>query len=378
MVTPPNPSAGIIAEPGGDFVAPPSVPVAAPPPPPPITKEPVLPGPPPPPGPLPPQTLPQPLPPPVTSSGVPILPVAPSPPPLVPASLPTSFGTGESPQPAGTAPTARPAPGSTGPTGAPTDESGGTGTSGAGGDDYNVVNRQLVNYNPDLSGLPEWGLLDPFGFGFESTDAAPLAGGGAVRVIAQACSDYGVDALAAIANALHEGASGLIGDGGTAYGPFQIHAEDGRLAQFVGKPKNSNLVNGWAWSANGLQYAVRSMVNGHPSARGLLGHVAVLAIIQGFEKPHDEHDAYNKRAAEYDHLVSLGAQWATYAASKFLGPAAGGGQDTGLGNPGPVKGAGSAGVNQQWRGMLSALFVDVPGILEDVRAQGDRFVGVFR
>lgn len=245
-------------------------------------------------------------------------------------------------------------------------------------DDLDAILRFLKDYAPDVSGQPGWELADPFDARQLAGSNPPLKGGGAVRVIVQKCADYGVDGIAAIADALHEGAGGGIGDDGIAYGPFQIHATDGRLPQFNGKPRNSRAVNAWAWTENGLEYGVRSMVNGHPSAKGLTGHRAVAAIVYGFERPADERGAYKTRAAEYDHLVALGSGWPDYAAARFAGPAGGGATDPGLGNPPASSPYTPAGVNTQWRGMLGFLATDLGAISGNAGAFGDRLLQVFK
>lgn len=291
-------------------------------------------------------------------------------------SLPTSFGTGESPQPAGTAPTARPAPGSTGETTAP--ETGGGGTTGTGDDDLPTIDDELRNYQPDLAGLPDLEVIDFDAFQFESTDQGPLAGGGAVRVIVQACSDYGADGEAAVADALFEGADGGIGDNGTSYGPFQMRI-GGRLPEpYASRGPNNAKTNAWAWSENGIRYAIRDACTIRPSIRGLTGHKAIYAWVYGFESPADKPGAYRARAAEYDLLQSMPTTWPVYAAARFAGPRGGGGSDTGLANPVTATPYQPAGVNAQWRGMVGVLLGHVPALVSDVTGQADRFKAVFK
>lgn len=238
----------------------------------------------------------------------------------------------------------------------------------AGSDGDFAAAQSIADANaPDLADLPDWTLEDPFDTRALAGSNPPLKGGSALQVIAQACSDYGVDPRACVANAIKEGASGKIGDGGDAYGPFQIHLTDGRLKQFDGKGPNDPKINAWAWSANGLQYAVRGMVNGRPSAKGLYGHAAVYAIVYGFEKPADKRAAYNARAAEYDTLVGLGSAWGKYAAQLLAGPVSGGAKDTSpvLKLPtGATGAAGSqsapAGVQKGWAGIIDFYSTGVP------------------
>lgn len=255
----------------------------------------------------------------------------------------------------------------------------GSGGGSVGDTDDLDASAAIANANtPDLSNLLSWELDDPFGERTLASTNPTLKGGGALSAIAQACSDYGVDAIAAIADALHEGANGGIGDGGLAYGPFQDHLTEFADRPFYGKGRNNAVVNAWAWSDNGIRYSVRAMVNGRPSAKGLHGHPAVYAIVYGYEKPGDEAGAYKTRAAEYDHLVSLGSGWAQYAAALFAGPAAGGATDTN-----PIAGTTAApfqpaGVVTQWRGVVNVFRLTVPAKHAQAKALGSSLVEVFR
>lgn len=258
-----------------------------------------------------------------------------------------------------------------------------TGTDASGGDVGDTgdlaIAAAIANANrPDLSNLFPYEFLDPFGVQTLAVSNPPLKGGGALSAIAQACSDYGVDPLAAIANALHEGAGGGIGDGGLAYGPFQDHLTEFADRPFYGKGRNNATVNAWAWSENGIRYCVRAMVNGSPSAKGLRGHPAVYAIVYGFEKPGDEAGAYKTRAAEYDHLVSLGSGWAVYAAALMHGPTAGGGVDTTPITAGPSSSYAPAGVTAQWRGLVDVAKLTVPQTSSKVDSQAQSLKEVFR
>lgn len=255
----------------------------------------------------------------------------------------------------------------------------GAGGGGVGGTDDLDNAAGIANANrPDLSNLPAWELLDPFDARQLASANPPLKGGGALSAIAQACSDYGVDTLAAVANAMREGAGGGIGDGGLAYGPFQDHLTEFADRPFYGKGRNNPVVNAWAWSDNGIRYAVRAMVNGTPSARGLRGHPAVYAIVYGFEKPRDEAGEYGKRAAVYDTLAAKGAGWASYAAQFFAGPVGGGGVDT---TPIPAPSStpyAPAGVVSQWRSLVDVFKITVPNAHGRVSSLGQSLKEVFR
>lgn len=87
-----------------------------------------------------------------------------------------------------------------------------------------------------------------------------------------------------------EGWGGGIGDGGTAYGPAQDHATDGRLPQFAGRGPNDQEVQNWAWSPEGIDYVVRSARADVFRARGrrldsMPPAMQVDAIVRDFERP---------------------------------------------------------------------------------------------
>lgn len=260
------------------------------------------------------------------------------------------------------------------------DVAGGGGAGGAVGSTGDLAEAAAIaNANrPDMSDLLEWELNDPFAFGTLSVTNPPLKGGGALSAIAQASSDYGVDGLAVVADALHEGASGAIGDGGLAYGPFQDHLTEFSGRPFYGKGRDNPVVNAWAWSENGIRYSVRQMATGSPSARGLRGHAAVYAIVYGYERPADRAGAYRTRAAEYDKLIRLGSSWPAYAAPLFHGPLAGGGVDKTPIVTVPVAPYRPAGVVAQWRGLVDVFKDDVPKQHARVKSLSDSLVEVFR
>jgi hypothetical protein len=255
----------------------------------------------------------------------------------------------------------------------------GSGGGSVGDTDDLDASAAIANANrPDLSNLLAWELDDPFGERTLAVANPTLKGGGALTAIAQACSDYGVDAIATVADALHEGANGGMGDGGLAYGPFQDHLTEYAERPFYGKGRNNAVVNAWAWTANGIRYSVRAMVNGTPSAKGLRGHAAVYAIVYGYERPADKAGAYKTRAAEYDKLVGLGSGWAQYAAPLFAGPAGGGATDTT-----PITGAPSAaykpaGVVAQWRDLVNVFRLTVPAKHAAAKSLSSALVEVFR
>lgn len=257
------------------------------------------------------------------------------------------------------------------------------GTSGSGGGVAGTGDEgdaaALANANdPDLSDLPGWELVDPFGVQEFAVTNPSLKGGAALAAIAQACSDYGVDTRACAANVLHEGAGGGIGDSGLAYGPFQDHLTQYPGRPFYGKGANNAVVNAWAWTENGIRYSIRQMATAKPSARGLTGHAAVYAIVYGYERPGDEAGAYKTRAAEYDRLVALGSGWASAVAAQLKGPAAGGGVDTAPLGPPATEPYAPAGVVKQWRGVVDFFKVTVPARRRAVDSLGKSIVEVMK
>jgi hypothetical protein len=106
------------------------------------------------------------------------------------------------------------------------------------------------------------------------------------RLIISRAKKYGVDPAAALAVAQGEG--GLrnrpddIGDkaGGGSYGPFQLYAQGELPKRFRG---NAAAADRWAWSAPGIDHAIRRM--SETGARGLRGEAAVNAIVRRFERP---------------------------------------------------------------------------------------------
>lgn len=237
----------------------------------------------------------------------------------------------------------------------------------------------IANANrPDLSDLAEWDFEDPFGLSTLGVENPALKGGGALSEIAQAGSDYGVDVRAIVADALHEGASGAIGDGGLAYGPFQDHLTEFSGRPFYGKGKDNLVVNAWAWSENGIRYSVRQMATGNPSAKGLTGASAVTAIVYGYERPQDKPGAVKTRVAEYNKLVALAGGWAAYAAPLFKGPAAGGGVDATPIVTAPAAPYQPAGVIAQWRDLVDVAKLTIPQRHAKVRSIADSLVEVFK
>lgn len=101
---------------------------------------------------------------------------------------------------------------------------------------------------------------------------------------------YGLDPRAALAIARVEGLSGAVGDNGTSFGPFQLHA-GGALPRGRGRA--------WAESAAGIDYALQRM--SASGARGKSGYAAVSAISRNFERPADPAGEISKAWGLYGH-----------------------------------------------------------------------------
>jgi len=107
-------------------------------------------------------------------------------------------------------------------------------------------------------------------------------GRGKERMIANGARRRGLDPAAVLAIASQEGLSGGVGDHGTSFGPFQMHA-GGALPAAVWA-KGPRYAAKWAWSPQGINYALDHIA---AVAKGLTGHEAIAAISRGFERPAD-------------------------------------------------------------------------------------------
>lgn len=106
-----------------------------------------------------------------------------------------------------------------------------------------------------------------------------MAGGTAAwaPLIRQFSQQYGIDPRAALAVAQMEGLSGRVGDGGHAFGPFQMNDAGGVL---TGRPGDHRA---YAESPAGIRDAVAAMARN--GAKGLSGAAAVRAIVNNYERP---------------------------------------------------------------------------------------------
>jgi cell wall-associated NlpC family hydrolase len=102
-----------------------------------------------------------------------------------------------------------------------------------------------------------------------------------IQYIQQRAQALGLDPRAVLAIAGHEGLSGGIGDGGHAFGPWQMNNAGGVLTgKFAGQTPQQ--INQWAWSNQGIDSALGQIAG---VARGLKGSQAIQAITTRFERP---------------------------------------------------------------------------------------------
>lgn len=132
--------------------------------------------------------------------------------------------------------------------------------------------RQQVQVNVGTPGVAGLSMTNP---------TSLLTTGPKVQAIAQGAAARGLDPQAVLAVASMEGLSGGIGDGGHAFGPFQLNNAGGVITgKFPGATPQQ--INDWAWSPAGINFALDHMAS---VARGLTGPAAIDAIVRRFERP---------------------------------------------------------------------------------------------
>jgi hypothetical protein len=120
---------------------------------------------------------------------------------------------------------------------------------------------------------------------------------GVAEIVAGA-QKRGLDPFAVVAVAQTEGLSGGIGDGGHAFGPFQLNDAGGAFpASVQGTPEQKNA---WAWSDAGVNYALDRMAL---VARGLKGQAAVINIVSRFERPANIPSEISRAGNNYSTLT---------------------------------------------------------------------------
>ena len=112
---------------------------------------------------------------------------------------------------------------------------------------------------------------------------------GVVKYVVKQAPRYQLDANAVVAVAIQEGLmtkGGAPGDNGTSFGPWQLHQGGAYPAS---APQQVDAANAWAWSDQGIDYALGRMQS---VAGGLKGRPAVRAIVYRFERPKDPATEY--------------------------------------------------------------------------------------
>lgn len=99
--------------------------------------------------------------------------------------------------------------------------------------------------------------------------------------IASMAAQYGLDPQAVMAVSKMEGLGGGIGDGGHAFGPFQLNNAGGAITGMF-KGWTNEQIQAWAWSPAGLQFALTRIA---AVAKGQKGYAAISSIVNKFERP---------------------------------------------------------------------------------------------
>lgn len=115
--------------------------------------------------------------------------------------------------------------------------------------------------------------------------------------ITRKATELGLDPQAVLAVAAHEGVSipAQVGDQGTSFGPWQLHA-GGALPASVWQ-QGPEYANAWANSQAGIDYALNAIAT---VAKGQRGPTAVRSIVYGFEHPADPAGETARSIATYN------------------------------------------------------------------------------
>lgn len=130
------------------------------------------------------------------------------------------------------------------------------------------------------------------------------------RLTAELAKFPSLDPQAIIAIAGHEGLGGGIGDNGTSFGPFQLHYGG---AYPSSAPHGAQASQAWAWSPQGIDYALRQIQG---VAGGLHGLTAIENISRRFERPANPGAEIADAAAHYRGGVPAGRVLASSSAPR--------------------------------------------------------------
>lgn len=155
--------------------------------------------------------------------------------------------------------------------------------------------------------------------------------------VQQVAPKYGLDPAAVLAVAHQEGIGGGIGDKGTSFGPWQLHA-GGALPQEEYQGPYSQQTQSWAWSAGGVDYALAQMEH---VAGGLQGAAAIEAIVTQFERPAQPAPEIQGAERAYAQYAG-GSSPSGSSAQNLSGPTA---QLTSFSLPGIASGVASTGLD---------------------------------
>lgn len=141
----------------------------------------------------------------------------------------------------------------------------------------------------------------------------PLATKAQIAYIRKAAIARGLDPRAVLAIASHEGLSGGVGDGGHAFGPFQMNDAGGVLTHAPAYQHS----NAFAWSHQGINMALNQMAQ---VAKGLKGRAAVTAIATRYERPANPQAEIQDAMAHYGSFAGGGGAPLGSAMPVKLGP----------------------------------------------------------
>jgi len=124
------------------------------------------------------------------------------------------------------------------------------------------------------------------------------------KIITQQARRAGLDPAAVLAVAAGEGGirKGAVGDGGTSFGPFQLHWNGAMPKKYW---NNAQASSAFANSPAGVAYALRQMSKA--GASGLAGADAVNAIVRKFERPADPDTSVSNALGRLGQFKSSGS-----------------------------------------------------------------------
>lgn len=122
------------------------------------------------------------------------------------------------------------------------------------------------------------------------------------NLIVREARRQGLDPAAVLAVAAGEGGIryGAVGDGGTSFGPFQLHWQGAMPKKYWG---NAAASQAFANSPAGIAYALRQMSKA--GASGLRGPAAVETIIRKFERPADPATSVRNALRRYGQFQTM-------------------------------------------------------------------------